>query len=268
MNGKATGVPLPAERHPCGYLSGLTACFEQYLLLEYDDEAYCSLLEHGFRRFGSHFFRPACPGAGSWCGACLPLRVSVERFAPSRSQRRVTKRGLNITMHVDEPRYSDEKYEMYCRHKVRFPEQERDGIPHAMESPEEIRRIFYDRNAMTRECEFRMDGRLIAVSFLDVASRAASSIYAFFDPEAARWSPGTFSILREIEYAARCGIKNYYLGYTIAANRSMRYKMEFRPCEFFDGMVWKQLRDKDGVFSCDPATIRTTPICGKALVKR
>ena len=42
---------------------------------------YGRLIDKGFRRSGSHLYRPQCPG----CNACIPTRIPVARFTPSRT---------------------------------------------------------------------------------------------------------------------------------------------------------------------------------------
>ena len=71
--------------HPCPYLPGLVARKRAFLANAMDGEVYHDLMDRGFRRSGDFFYAMDCEG----CRACVPLRVPVARFTPSKSQRRV-----------------------------------------------------------------------------------------------------------------------------------------------------------------------------------
>ena len=71
--------------HPCSYLEDRQA---RTLFLDprdtIDQSTYAALTDHGFRRSGSHLYRPHCDG----CNACVPARVPVESFIWRRRFRR------------------------------------------------------------------------------------------------------------------------------------------------------------------------------------
>src|SRR5689334_8155881 len=72
-------------------------------------------LRQGDRRQGPFLYRPQCPT----CRACQAIRIDVGTFQPSRSQRRVFRRGeVEITTEVARPAVSDEKVHLYNRHKI------------------------------------------------------------------------------------------------------------------------------------------------------
>ncbi|NTW16565.1 MAG: GNAT family N-acetyltransferase, partial [Syntrophaceae bacterium] len=80
--------------------------------------------------------------------------------------------------------------------------------------------------------------------FLDLGEKSLSTIYFSFDPHFSSLSPGTFSIMKEIEWARNNGLKYYYLGYYIRELSSMKYKGLFRPFQFldYDSGRWEDVR--------------------------
>ena len=64
-----------------------------------------------------------------------------------------------------------------------------------------------------------------------------SSIYFYHRPDWRPDGPGTFSALKEIEFARQSGRRWVYLGYWIPENASMRYKSNFGPHEILDRYV-------------------------------
>ncbi len=88
-----------------------------------------------------------------------------------------------------------------------------------------------------------IEGRLAGNGFLDLGEESLSTIYFSFEPRFSSFSPGTFSIMREIEWARDRGLKYYYLGYCINEISAMRYKGLFRPAELLDFETgqWKEI---------------------------
>ena len=76
---------------------------------------------------------------------------------------------------------------------------------------------------------------LVGVSLMDETPNAISLVYFFYDPVWRPLSPGTFSILVQLDYARQRGKDYAYPGYWIAENRSMDYKKRFRPFEVLAG---------------------------------
>jgi arginyl-tRNA--protein-N-Asp/Glu arginylyltransferase len=76
--------------------------------------------------------------------------------------------------------------------------------------------------------------RLLAVSFLDVGQAAGSSVYAMFEPEEARRSLGTFTLLLEILFCREAGFEFLYPGYATQESSAYDYKKQFRSLEWLD----------------------------------
>ena len=71
----------------CPYIKGQ---IEQRIAVDISNDPQChdGLAVAGFRRVENWVYRPACPQ----CNACLPWRVDVANFMPSRNMSRIIKK--------------------------------------------------------------------------------------------------------------------------------------------------------------------------------
>ena len=58
-----------------------------------------------------------------------------------------------------------------------------------------------------------------------------SAVYNFFDPQYSRLSIGTYSILKQIEFAQKTNRQFVYLGLYVQQNQHLNYKARFTPQE-------------------------------------
>ncbi len=218
---------------PEGFLNPI---FENADISRISPEGLDEKLVTGWRHFGTRFFR--CNFAihdGRICGV-LPLRVPVPEFSPSKSQRRVKRRCEEFSCAVIPAEVTDEYEALFNRHKERFTENIPDGLTDFIDAhPAEI-------PIETRALEVRTEaGRLVAVSFFDVGAETISGVYGMFDPEFERFSLGIFTILRELEEAAKMGKRFYYLGYSYTVPSPYDYKRRIAPLEAYDWNAgWKR----------------------------
>lgn len=213
-------LPVGPSR-ACPYLPGRTASETAFHAPDLDPELYHELMDRGFRRSGTVFYRPACAG----CRECVPIRVPTAGWAPSKSQRRVARRNADLELRVAVPEYTEEKAALYA--KYLRGQHEREGP----EAAEGLREFLYNSPVASLEFEYRAGGRVVGVGICDVCSRSLSSVYFFFDPDESRRGLGTYSGLCEIAWAAGRGIPYYYLGFYVRDCAGMNYKSRFRPCE-------------------------------------
>lgn len=193
-------------------------------------------LHEGDRRQGLLLYRTACPD----CQACEPIRLDVQRFSPRRSQRRVFKRGerlLETRVGPLEPTL--EKVRLYNRHK----------FGRNLSSGEEAidfdgyRAFLGESCCDSFEVRYFLEGKLIGVAITDRSEKALSAVYCFFDPKASNLSPGTYSILKQVDLARRWGLRYVYLGLYIEHCMAMAYKSDFLPHErLLDGR-WMEIED-------------------------
>lgn len=232
-------VELPSEPHPCGYLPGRESTSRNFGALRLSSADYRILLDRNFRRAGLLFYRPAC----SACRECRQMRIAVDGFVATRSQRRAITRNADLTVEAGPLELDDERVEIY-RDYVRV---RHDGGPQKG-TRRELEEFLYSPAVPSIELRFREgSGRLIAVSVLDVGSDYVSSVYHYFDPAESKRSLGVFSILAEIEFARSHGLPWYYLGYLVNGAKTMAYKGAFGPAQWLVDGTWQPvaLQDSD-----------------------
>lgn len=182
----------------------------------------------GWRHFGWYFFRYRTAWHGEKRFTVVPLRTVLERFAPSRGQKRVLARNRDVEV-VIRPAFVDrEKERLFRRHVVRFSENAPRSLydylsPAPATSP-----------CANHEVALYLDGRLVGATFLDVGERATSAVYAMFEPEESRRSLGIFMMLESIRYSSELGCRHYYQGYAYREPFVYDYKKNFAGLEELD----------------------------------
>ena len=218
------------EPSACSYLAHETACLEYRVPWDLNSDSYGELLRRGWRRFGNYVFRPQC----LTCTKCRPLRVDVNQFRSTKSQRRTLKRNAHIDVSIAPAGVTDEHIALFNAYHEDMTNR-RGWNEHQTSSPEYAEGFIGTDFEFACEFQYRDAGRLVGVSLVDVTDVGLSSVYFYHDPD---WRPlglGTFSILTEIETAQRMRVPHLYLGYWIQENQSMEYKARFQPHELMHG---------------------------------
>jgi len=202
----------------------------QFIAVAVQPEQMDTLWAEGWRHFGPVFYRYSTCEGESGRMRVMPLRVLLQKFSVSKSQRRVLRRNADLEVRTQEPVIDAERHALFDAHRTRF----KDNVPDSLENflgpaPAVL-------PCRTVEVAAYAGGRLVAASYLDIGQQAVSSIYAMFDPAESRRSLGIATMLWEIRFALERGCTIYYPGYAFHEATSFDYKKQFAAMEWFD---WK-----------------------------
>jgi arginine-tRNA-protein transferase len=220
--------------HECSYLAGKMA---QTMFADPRSEIhktlYTQLSYLGFRRSGSHYYRPHC----EFCNACKASRIPVDKFKPNRAQKRIINKNKDLVIELSSPTFIESHYQLYEKY-INTRHFDGDMYP---PSQDQYKAFIIDCPKDTRFISFKLKTQLVALSVVDYLDDGLSAIYTFFDPNLEKRSLGIFAILSQIKLVKELGLNHLYLGYWIRNCRKMSYKSQFQPLEILDNEHWTDL---------------------------
>ena len=188
-------------------------------------------LSKGWYRMGStifttHFlFFQNRPYSAVW------IRVGLEGFGFSRSQRKLMRKNAKLFETTVAPRTIDrERERLYRKYADAFDGRLSPSIADSLED--------YDNDVVFNTWEVtirdRVSGRLVACSYFDIGEDSAASILGIFDPDLSSFSLGYYTMLLEMEFGLSRGLSYYYPGYVVPGYQRFDYKLRLGTSEYFD----------------------------------
>ena len=198
----------------------------------HNSQGYNWLMQQGFRRSGNQVYRPHCPN----CQACQSIRVLVEKFKPSKSQKRLLKKGESFTIKTS----NTLRQNYYALYEQYINTIHRDGSMFPA-SPEQYQGFLRTEISEQRFVEIWHGDKLISVAVTDELPDALSAVYTFYHPDYRQYGLGVLSILKQIETTKSLNKPYLYLGYQIDDCQKMNYKNRFFPHQRYINNHWREV---------------------------
>ena len=210
-----------------------------------DLAVYDRLIRRGFRRYSPLLYHTQCQG----CHECIPIRIPVDTFEPSKSQRHVLNKNqdVDVTVVTDPAQFStDEKALMYRNYYNRHNQGKSGFKPLTLEEAKEDLKNMNSGYSGIINFDYKIGDRLIGVSIIDCVQNShgirtgISSNYFYYDtsPDILKRSIGVYSVLYEILCCAGNNVPYYYLGLYLPHCQKMSYKANYKPYQLLLNNVW------------------------------
>jgi len=98
--------------YECAYIPGNSVRMNYKYVKNPTAEFNSAVIQRGWRRFGKYYFHPICNG----CNECKSLRIEVESFKPSKSQRKAENRNKETKIIIQKPSISQMHLDLYNKY--------------------------------------------------------------------------------------------------------------------------------------------------------
>ncbi|MBN2544411.1 MAG: hypothetical protein JXB50_01355 [Spirochaetes bacterium] len=187
-------------------------------------------LKNGWFRFSNSLFKSKFICIDEKISEIINIRLNLNYFCFKKTQKRILSKieKENFRTIIKKAEITHEKEIIYNKFKRNF----KGFVLFSLYN------FLYDnpKNPVfnTYEIDVYDNDRLIAFSFFDAGRQSIASLIAVYDPSYKKYSLGTYTILKEIEFCKDNNINYYYPGYILNNNQIFDYKLRIGPCEYLD----------------------------------
>lgn len=200
-------------------------------------------LEKGFFRFSNTLFRSKFICIEKKISSIINIRINLINFTFKKKHKRIfnkiLKEGFKTV--IQKASLSPEKELLYLKFKSKF----KGFILYSLYN------FLYDNPSAPIYNSYEVDvydsnNNLIAFSFFDIGKKSLASLIAIYDPKYSKFSLGTYTMLKEIEFCKNNSILYYYPGYILDNNEIFDYKYKSTSidcCEYLtENFEWMPLK--------------------------
>jgi arginine-tRNA-protein transferase len=224
----------------CSYLKDKNQTTHYKVIDGCDAHHSLKFIQRGYRRFGNAYFRPICDG----CDECKSIKIDVENFNFSSSQRRVMRKASSFKSYMQTPTLTQTHLDLYKKYHLHMRDK-KDWDYHEVDAQRYYESFVEGHGDFGYEILYFDDEKLIGVDLIDILEDGISSIYFYYDIDYTKYSLGKLSLLQQIRIAKTLKKKWIYLGYYVKECPSLAYKSEYKPYltlqerpELFEEDIW------------------------------
>jgi len=208
----------------CSYLDDIETTTHYKIIENASIESCEELIQRGYRRFGKMYFRPIC----ATCNECQSIKIDVENFEFTKSQKRVMKKASFMKSYIQKPTLTHEHLELFEKYHLHMKDKKE--WSYSETTPDHYYNSFVNGHEdFGYEVLYFDENRLIGVDLIDILEDGISSIYFYYDPEYSAYSLGKYSLYKQIQFAKKSSKKWIYLGYYVEECPSLSYKSHYKP---------------------------------------
>jgi leucyl-tRNA---protein transferase len=158
----------------------------------------------------------------------IVLRIRLKDFQFSSSQRKLLRKYEHLTLLRRAIKIEERHIDLFQRHSERF----------GHNKPQSIFG-FFSHYSSIMPCfglmfEVWQQQNLLATSYFHVGHKALAGNYCIYDSNGGIGSLGTYTMLKEIEFAMQTDREFYYPGFVYDLPSEFDYKLNFNNLEYFD----------------------------------
>lgn len=218
----------------CPYGLPYIATFHQATFAPISERAMKLFLSAGYRRNGNCLYDMRCRS----CHSCQAIRLHASTFKPNRNQKRAWSRNDDLTVEMLPLALNQENLDLCNKFlAARYPKENSSAAGY-------FRDFFHNNIVSSAQIQYRLDGKLVGTSIVDLGYNWLNAVYFYFDPDISKRSLGTFNILHLVDLAKEWDIEYVYLGYLIKEVASMSYKSKFRPYYLLRKDKWECINER------------------------